>query len=113
MIEPLSIKDLNCRTCPHKIKSTQRLGFMKCDLSNYLITPDTPIGDHMEIVGCASHPLALQVFAQPIVEELERRKDAWKKSMTTYHPLETAVKTTKARMRGIDEAIKLMEGDAP
>ncbi len=108
MTEPLSIKDLNCGTCPHKIKSTKRFGFMKCDLSNYLITSDTHIDSHMEFVGCASHPLALKTLITPIIIELETQKALAHKRMNNYLDMGHDGNWQGGKEEGFEEAIEIL-----
>jgi len=71
MTEQLTIKDLNCSTCQHyqyKIVETEG---EYCLIADEFIDNST---DHMEKVGCASHPLALQVLAGPVITELEHMR---------------------------------------
>lgn len=77
--ERLTIKDLNCGNCPSYVSSTVRKGFMKCAVSDYLLNSMQNIEGHIKIVGCASHPLALQVLAGPVIEELGKRNARSKK----------------------------------
>ena len=71
--EHLTIKDLNCGNCPkHSIKAHPiRSG-------NIHMCGDDRIDDMAPSVtkerGCASHPLALQVLAGPVIEELEKEE---------------------------------------
>jgi hypothetical protein len=53
----LTIKDLNCSTCP----------FYRFVDGCPALAKDNSL---IYIVGCASHPFALQVTAQPVIEEL-------------------------------------------
>ena len=72
MTDKLTIKDLNCGNCPkHSIKAHPiRSG-------NIHMCGDDRIDDIAPSVtrehGCASHPLALQVLAAPVIGELEKR----------------------------------------
>jgi hypothetical protein len=81
MTEPLTIKDLNCSTCPNK-EMRHSYGYDRdrpsCKLTKWFLdfpNPDeTIVKDFVGVVGCASHPLALQVLAGPVIAELEHMR---------------------------------------
>jgi hypothetical protein len=60
-----TIKDLNCENCNVNKNMLSRYG-MNCEVCGN-IDPNT-----INKTGCASHPMALQVLAGPVIEELER-----------------------------------------
>ncbi len=71
MITKLTIKDLNCENCPND---------QECPTYDDIkVPPDAQRRRRWERrqvtgkVGCASHPLAPQVLAGPVIEELEKR----------------------------------------
>ena len=70
MTAPLTIKDLNCPNCPDhsENKYTDFCG-------GYPMARDDPteIIEFIRVHGCALPPLALQVLAGPVIEELENR----------------------------------------
>lgn len=70
MTEKLTIKDLNCDNCtiehcPIMVSG----GNFKPISGGY-----SEIDNAIKHCGCASHPLALQVLAAPVIEELENRQ---------------------------------------
>ena len=97
MTTKLTIKDLNCGNCPND---------QECPTYDDIkVPPDAQRRRRWERrqatgkVGCASHPLALQVLAGPVIEELERRaKQA------------EAIDGKGMLILGYTEAIKLIEG---
>jgi len=108
MTEPLSIKDLNCSTCTNK----DPYGY--CPIDGWKV-----IGNHCTTVqesftgmcGCASHPLALQVLAKPIIDELEcELKDQRVLEETHYRKEHAAIH--KAIGDTVEYAIGLLKGDA-
>ena len=77
MTTKLTIKDLNCGNCPND---------QECPTYDDIkVPPDAQRRRRWERsqvtgkVGCASHPLALQVLAGPVIEELEKRNARSKK----------------------------------
>jgi hypothetical protein len=94
MVEPLSIKDLNCSTCDAQCEVMPKSKRKTC--TNELSPRYRARRLAVEMKGCASHPLALQVLAQPIAEELEQLKS-------------TTVPTKQVLT--FDEAITLLRGD--
>ena len=95
MTEPLSIKGLNCSTCPNAPVKEINKRYDKFDTYKYFCRLKQvwifgTAFNTMEITGCASHPLALQVLAAPVIAELKK------------HP--------EYCMR-YEEAIKLLQGD--
>ena len=54
-----------CETCKNMIASENRKGFLKCNLSNYLLNSNTNIIEMTRIVGCASH------------SEFQSERDSW------------------------------------
>ena len=61
----LTIKNLNCGNCPGP-----------CPVlfgSFFEGRAESEMAPITKAVGCASHPLALQVMAAPVIEELEKR----------------------------------------
>ena len=85
MTAPLTIKDLNCGNCTNRqCKAADAHGAILCKIGvysgdylsgvpriRYWITKKQQ--EHIAARGCASHPLALQVLAGPVIEELEKR----------------------------------------
>jgi hypothetical protein len=75
MTEKLTIKDLNCGNCPFDGVADKD---DSCPFERVCIKTGMTITESMESfiaeLGCASHPLALQVLAAPVIEELERLK---------------------------------------
>ena len=69
--EKLSIKDLCCSTCTNPDCPTWIGTNLKMAQSGKMRMH--VIGGVVETLGCCYHPLALQVLAQPIIEELEKR----------------------------------------
>ena len=64
MTPKLTIKDLNCGNCPGP-----------CPVLFGTCFDDRAENSHTgitNVIGCAAHPLALQVLAGPVIEELER-----------------------------------------
>ncbi|MDD3019840.1 MAG: hypothetical protein PHX61_02520 [Alphaproteobacteria bacterium] len=70
---------------------------MKCEVSNYILNGMYDIESHIGIVGCTSHPLALEVLAEPVIEELEKQIEDAKKNVNWE------------RVEGYGEAIKLLK----
>lgn len=114
--QKLTIKDINCGNCNNK--NTE-----KCPLYHEMMSTErkkpwnwwVPTGSDVimavtETVGCASHPLALQVLAAPSITELEK-----KKSLT--HKNECQSRSWKRwelagwEKEGFEEAIKLLKGE--
>jgi len=98
--EPLlTAKDLNCGNC---IKQYHK----ECPM--YKSLNDREAWRTSEVCGLACHPLALQVLAQPVVEELKN---------LTLGAHESTKRDGNARgyfvAFGIEEAIKLLKGGAP
>jgi len=97
-MDELTIKDLNCDTCkndecdwhPDQAPFPEEVTFFVSDLREVI-----------KETGCASHPLALQVLAGPVIERLESQKA----TLRTYLPM-------AFRVGGIemaDRAIKLLK----
>ena len=70
MTEKLTIKDLNCRNCGNQ--STSRCP-MKWEAFNGNSDKLSGFNSGNHSCGCLYHPLALQVLAAPVIEELEER----------------------------------------
>jgi hypothetical protein len=108
MTEKLTIKDLNCGNCTietcDKHPKNRPSPKHPLELRQWYTTANATI----EEVGCARHPLALQVLAAPVIEELERRVAEYQetaKRIECSHPSYVA--------SGIEEAIKLLKGGVP
>lgn len=112
-----TIKNLNCSTCNNT----------KCDLYDLDEVAKNRILDmgrvmlmrcHAEIYGCASHQIALQVLAGPVVAELERRVETQSKESDRtcagaigYNP--NLFMRSRGIEYGYEEAIKLLKGGLP
>ena len=71
MTAQLTIKDLNCKNCTNRVVNANDDWFCK-------VTREE-IGGEFELVctekhGCCHHPLALQVLAAPVIEELGKEE---------------------------------------
>jgi hypothetical protein len=96
----LTIKDLNCSTC-----NKYRWGGCSTGMAY-----DSHI---ISSVGCASHPLALQVLAKPVVEELTLHKLALEENIDLKEIYdETERNEYRRRLQLINKTIKLLKGDA-
>jgi hypothetical protein len=81
MTEKLTIKDLKCSTCPNKeVRKSSGFGRERprCKITGWFLDIPRP-GQSIQtefvgVVGCASHPLALQVLAAPVIEELGKEE---------------------------------------
>jgi hypothetical protein len=75
MTEQLTIKDLNCSTCP--IYDTIKCPYWKQVIESKFedIVTTRRLKDIVSFTGCCYHPLALQVLAKPIIVELEKEHD--------------------------------------
>ena len=98
MTTKLTIKDLNCGNCGKCEKNPNDDYF--CAVTNTEI--DFTDFESTELRGCCLHPLALQVLAGPVIEELERRNARSKK-------MNVGMLCTGVR-EGREEAIKLLNG---
>ncbi len=72
MSEPLTIKDLNCSTCNTNCNVMPKS--KRKEDANFLSPRYHARHLAVEMMGCASHPLALQVMAAPVIAELEQLK---------------------------------------
>lgn len=111
MTEPLSIKDLTCPTCTDSTcwLNGKNVYYKKAYSSKLNKDHQRDIAEHRDAImkkGCASHPLALQVLAQPVVAELGRRS---KEKSANYDP---QYYRDEGRRDAYEEAIKLLNGDA-
>lgn len=70
MTEKLTIKDLNCGNCGNQ--STSQCP-MKWEAFNGNSDKLSGFNSGNHSCGCLYHPLALQVLAAPVIEELEER----------------------------------------
>ena len=98
--EKHTIKDLHCENCNKCEKNPNDDYF--CAVTNTEI--DFTDFESTKLRGCASHPLALQVLAAPVIEELEMRVAEYQetaKRIECPHPSYVA--------SGIEEAIKLLK----
>jgi len=105
MTAPLTIKDLNCSTCPNRIIAP--IGSRVCTILTVEHPDSYQIGIpfYQEVVGCASHPLALQVLAAPVIKELEKCITTWNENLQPSDDYESGI------ISGLDVAIKLLHGD--
>jgi hypothetical protein len=109
MTEPLTIKDLNCGNCSSlKIDSD---GDLWCEKRNWLFTKEFREED-IVVVGCASHPLALQVLAQPVVVKLERLMTEARQEHDGAMSYGLRL-DRRGKVDAMELAIKLLKGDAP
>jgi hypothetical protein len=95
MAEPLSTKDLNCKTCTI---NTCRMN--PCNNPEMKQEGVYFVFDAFMEKGCASHPLALQVLAQPVIEELEQRST---EMFDSGVPMMVSIKEAIALLRGEDK----------
>jgi hypothetical protein len=73
MTEPLTIKDLNCDTCP-TTKCFHHPMHWKTSSQCWSKADHEKVWEFTKEYGAACHPLALQVLAGPVIAELERRR---------------------------------------
>lgn len=98
MTTKLTIKDLHCGNCTRPIGKPGGTDDCPLSIPAHL---DVAVVNCIEIIGCASHPLALQVLTGPVIEELERRNASSKK-------MNVGMLCTGVR-EGREEAIKLLK----
>ena len=102
MTEKLTVKDLNCENCtticcgfhPHCVAYREPIFEERVEAVRWFVS----------VWGCARHPLALQVLAAPVIEELERHVAEYQETAERIecpHPSYVA--------SGIEEAIKLLK----
>ena len=105
MTEKLTIKDLNCRNCGNQ--STSRCP-MKWEAFNGNSDKLSGFNSGNHSCGCLYHPLALQVLAAPVIEELEKEE---KDRIYTYEHSTTMNEETYSQgiIWGIQKAIKLLK----
>jgi len=106
MTENLTIKDLNCGNCTT----------ICCGFHPDCVAYREPIFEErveavrwfVSVWGCARHPLALQVLAAPVIEELETEE---KDRIYTYEHSTTMNEETYSQgiIWGIQKAIKLLK----
>jgi hypothetical protein len=118
LIKPLTIKDLNCSTCPNAPEKEINKKYDNFETYKYFCKLKQlwifgTAYNTMEITGCCLHPLALRVMTQPVVEELERLEGN-EHGMTT-DPRNTYAYCTEhmGKRDAYKRAIKLLKGDAP
>jgi len=115
MTEPLSIKDLNCSTCSLFCEGKGG-DFESCPALNngkWAGQPKVKIQSlkkellmFTKYIGCASHPLALQVLAAPVIKELEKCITTWNENLQPSDDYESGI------ISGLDVAINLLKGGA-
>jgi hypothetical protein len=95
-----TIKDLNCENCNVNKNMLSRYG-MNCEVCGN-IDPNT-----INKTGCASHPMALQVLAGPVIEELEKTiktNSRWPKLEPYYQGVNAMCENTiKLLKEGVKE----------
>ena len=107
MTEPLTIKDLNCSTCPNAPEKEINKKYDNFETYKYFCKLKQlwifgTAYNTMEITGCCLHPLALRVLAQPVIAKLEH----YVGRLGTYPDNVQSIRAYK-------DAIKLLKGDAP
>lgn len=106
MTEKLTIKDLNCGNCGNQ--STSQCP-MKWEAFNGNSDKLSGFNSGNHSCGCLYHPLALQVLAAPVIEELEREiKD--QRELQSHH---RGSHSEVHRKMGdaLEYAIQLLKGD--
>ncbi|MCJ7697325.1 MAG: hypothetical protein MUO73_03235 [Thermoplasmata archaeon] len=59
---------MRCETCKHCIPAVQKIGYTKCELTNYLLDSDCRLSEFINRVGCASH--SSTTSAEKVLKEL-------------------------------------------
>jgi len=93
----LTIKDLNCEKCPKFNKPS--CPYVDDGQHMWMDEDGNTLSDEQVemttcVVGCASHPLALQVLAKPVIKVLERCEKAENIRSTHYMPGGTSYEPT-------------------
>ena len=98
----LTVKDLNCENCDASKKNVNEDYF--CGMTNTEI--DFTDFDSTKLRGCCLHPLALQVLAGPVIEELKKHNDDTESRLFTGNFSEGIIKGRKEAIKLLKEGVK-------